>query len=70
MHIVEMKEDFTCDVNNGVFRFGDIVIDTLHLDDDGFGRHFKMAMMICICNEKLSRTRNADRLERLVRRSY
>lgn len=35
MHIVEMKEDFTCDVNNGVFRFGDIVIDTLHLDDDG-----------------------------------
>ncbi|MEW6613961.1 MAG: hypothetical protein AB1401_00595 [Thermodesulfobacteriota bacterium] len=31
-HIVEMKEDFDCNVKNGVFRFGNIVIDT---KDDG-----------------------------------
>ena len=28
MHIVEMSEDFLCEVFNGVFKFGDIEINT------------------------------------------
>lgn len=34
MHIIDMKEDFTCEVNNGVFRFGNIVINTRDTEDD------------------------------------
>jgi len=34
MHIVEMKEDFDCSVHKGVFRFGDIKINTRDVSDE------------------------------------
>jgi hypothetical protein len=34
MHIVKFEEDFECSVENGVFQFGDIVINTRDEDEN------------------------------------
>lgn len=34
MHIVKMENDFTCEVYYGIFRFGDIVINTKDEDEE------------------------------------
>ena len=38
MHIVEMKEDFDCNVHEGIFRFGDIKINTRDDSDETEGK--------------------------------